>query len=203
MLQGKRNLALTTPAKLGICMKTAVLTPPEIRKRIWTELGRATQDRHHAWRTPALATIGQDGIPNARTVVLRETDTSLAQLRFFTDGRSLKVAELAAQPCALVVFWSKRLSWQLRVRVVISTHVTGPVVETVWDRVRQSAAAGDYLSACAPGTALVAPKPANLLNEHHLVVMTAQVQDIDWLELGKGGHRRARFSNETWEWLTP
>lgn len=203
MLQRKRTLALTTPAKLGICMKTTVQTPPEIRQRIWTELGRATQDRHHAWRTPALATIGQDGIPNARTVVLRETDANLAQLRFFTDGRSLKVAELAAQPCALVVFWSKRLSWQLRARVAISTHATGPVVEAVWDRVSQSAAAGDYLSACAPGTALVAPKDANLSNEHHLVVMSAQVQEIDWLELGKGGHRRARFSNETWEWLTP
>lgn len=178
-------------------------TSAEIQQRIWNELGRATQDRHHAWRTPVLATAGQDGSPNARTVVLREANANLAQMRFFADSRSVKVTELKAQPSAVVVFWSKRLSWQLRARVVITTHTSGPVVEAVWGRVSQSASAGDYLSACVPGSALTTPTPTDLLNEHKLVVLSAQVQEIDWLELAKGSHRRARFSSESWEWLTP
>jgi hypothetical protein len=26
---------------------------------------------------------------------------------------------------------------------------------------------------------------------------------MDWLELSRAGHRRARLSANTWEWLTP
>jgi len=33
--------------------------------------------------------------------------------------------------------------------------------------------------------------------------LSAQVNEIDWLELARGGHRRARLSADTWEWLTP
>ena len=167
------------------------------------ELGRATQDRHHAWRTPVLATKGEDGLPDARTVVLRETDAKTAHLRFYIDGRSAKVNQLSGQPEAVLVFWSKRLNWQLRVRVSITTIAAGPQVEAVWARVSQSAAAGDYLSPSAPGSALSAATPAIAQQNHYLVVLSAEVHDIDWLELARGGHRRARLRADTWEWLTP
>ena len=52
------------------------LTEFEIRERVWVELERAVHDRHHEWRTPALATVGKDGSPNARTVVLRHASVS-------------------------------------------------------------------------------------------------------------------------------
>ena len=184
-------------------METSFQTPSDIRHRIWMELGRATQDRHHAWRTPVLATTAEDGLPHARTVVLREADANMAHLRFYTDGRSEKVLQLSDQPNALLVFWSKRLNWQLRVRVSITAHATGPLVESVWARVSQSAAAGDYLSPCAPGTALSVEMPTAKQQKHHLVVLSAQVHEIDWLELARGGHRRARLLADTWEWLTP
>lgn len=184
-------------------MKTTLLTPNEIQQRIWIELGRATQDRHHAWRTPVLATIGAEATPDARTIVLREVDSSLFNLRFYTDSRSKKVADISTQPRALLVFWSKRLSWQLRVQVSFTIHTTGQVVDSAWSRVNQSAAAADYLSALAPGTPLSLPVPELSPNKHHLAVMSAVVQEIDWLELAKGGHRRARFSSKTWEWLVP
>ncbi len=176
------------------------------------ELGRATQDRHHAWRTPVLATTAEDGLPQARTVVLREADANTAHLRFYTDGRSAKVSQLSDRPDAVLVFWSKRLNWQLRVRVSVTALTTGPLVESVWARVRQSAAAGDYLSHLAPGTALSAATPTEVRSiaaqpteprRHHVGVLDAQVQEMDWLELARGGHRRARLSADTWEWLTP
>jgi len=97
-------------------MEMASLTAPEIRQRIWVELQRATQDRHHEWRTPVLATTGADGLPNARTVVLRYANAKLGILQMYTDSRSPKVAELLARPQVMLAFWSKRLSWQLRVR---------------------------------------------------------------------------------------
>jgi len=174
----------------------------EIVQRIWTELQRATVDRHHEWRTPVLATICPQGVPQARTVVLRGADANASQLIFFTDSRSHKVTELRAAPAAVFVFWSKRLSWQLRVQVQSQVHIAGARVEEAWARVSQSAAAGDYLAARAPGSALhqaAASEPG----PHHLAVVTADVVQMDWLDLAREGHRRARVVGNTLDWLVP
>lgn len=177
-------------------------TAADIRHRIWTELQRATVDRHHEWRTPVLATTGLDFLPQARTVVLRAADATASQLSFFTDRRSPKVAELQAVPAAALVFWSKRLSWQLRVRVATQVHTEGPLVDKAWARVSQSAAAGDYLTPQAPGSdlnGLAVQTPGT----HHLTVVTASIEHIDWLELGREGHRRARLTHDALVWLVP
>ena len=180
-------------------------TAADLRQRIWTELERAVADRHHAWRTPVLATVDNTGLPDARTVVMREADARRGCLCVYTDARSPKVAQLFAQPHAMLVFWSQALNWQLRVLVSVTTHLGGPEVDAAWGRVGQSAAAGDYLSPVAPGSVLP-PEPApspNASPMHHLAVLNAQVQEIDWLELARTGHRRARFCQDTWEWLAP
>ncbi len=174
----------------------------ELLHRIWTELQRATVDRHHEWRTPVLATTGLDGLAQARTVVLRAADAKTSQLSFFTDSRSPKVAELQAAPDAAFVFWSKRLNWQLRVRISAQVHRQGPLVDAAWERVRQSAAAGDYLAPQAPGSALNQPATATA-SEHHLSVVTARIEHMDWLELAREGHRRARLTDTTVAWLVP
>lgn len=176
-----------------------------LRHQIWHHLTRAPQDRHHPWRTPILATTTPDGDPNARTVVLRAADATQQTLTAFTDHRSAKAFELAQHPKALFVFWSERLKWQLRVRALVTVQTSGPEVDTVWQRVRQSATAGDYLSPAAPGTPLSQPGAAAALlaERHHLAILSAQVTEIDWLELSASGHRRARILADSWEWLTP
>ena len=186
-------------------MQTIMQNEHEIRQRIWTELQCATQDRHSQWRTPVLATVNKEGAPDARTVVLRHADAKLSCLHIYTDNRSPKVAELADQPNAMLVFWSKRLNWQLRVRVHMSVQTAGPQVDAVWDRVRQSAAAGDYLSAAVPGDALPDEQalPGDSAQAHHLAILVAQVQEIDWLELARSGHRRALLGADTWAWRVP
>ncbi len=186
-------------------MKDVLQTPQEIRQQIWKELGRATQDRHHAWRTPVLATAADDGLVNARTVVLRGVDATRASLDIFTDDRSPKVSELRTQQAALFVFWSSRLRWKLRVRVNMSVQTTGPDVEALWQRVSQTASASDYMAQAAPGTAWCEPgNSAEDSSRHsHFALLRAQVTEMDWLELGRGGHRRARILADTWEWLVP
>ena len=63
--------------------------PPEnLVSRVWQELMRATKDRHHAWRRPAFATLGVDGFPQVRTIVLRDADQSKSTLQAYTDSRS-------------------------------------------------------------------------------------------------------------------
>lgn len=187
-------------------MKTQLETPQEIRQQIWKELGRATQDRHHAWRTPVLATASADGVVNARTVVLRNVDARACQLQIYTDARSAKLTEITHQPAAHFVFWSSRLRWQLRVRVTITRLTDGPQLESLWERVRQSSSASDYLSPSAPGSPLWSD--ASLCLEanqkiSNFAVLNAQVLELDWLELANAGHRRAKITAETWDWLTP
>ncbi len=186
-------------------MKNYLQTPQEIRQHIWKELGRASQDRHHAWRTPVLATAAGNGLVNARTVVLRDADAVLGNLRVFTDERSPKVSEISKQPAALFVFWSSRLNWQLRVQAQISVKTTGPDIEALWQRVSQTGGARDYLGQAAPGTPTCAPeKTTEDLQQHsHFAVLDAKVIEMDWLELRREGHRRARLLADTWEWLTP
>lgn len=186
-------------------MDTPLTTPDEIRQRIWRELGRACLDRHHDWRTPVLATSTHDGGVNARTLVLRRVDAALGTLVFFTDQRSCKVADIAHRPSAMLVFWSNRLRWQLRARVHVSVQASGPEVNALWQRVMQSASAADYLSPVAPGMPRVdAVTPSEPPVEvSHFTVLTAQVTEMDWLELGRSGHRRARVLPGAWTWLTP
>lgn len=194
-------------------MESPLLSEADIRRRIWQELQRATQDHHHEWRTPVLATVGLDGHPQARTVVLRHADAGHSALRLYTDSRSPKVAELEAQPRITMVFWSKRLSWQLRVQAQASVLRSGPEVTDVWARVSLSAAAGDYLSAQAPGDAL-GPAPGHTpgaadaaspgeAGQHHLAIIHLHVQHIDWLELARTGHRRASLTDTGWVWRVP
>lgn len=45
-----------------IIMKIHLQTPEDIRPQIWKELGRASLDRHHEWRTPVLASADADGL---------------------------------------------------------------------------------------------------------------------------------------------
>ncbi len=167
--------------------------------RVWQELARAPHDRHHDWRTPVLATQGLEGEPQARTVVLRQADVASRTLTVFTDARSPKCAELSAQPAAQLVFWSARLGWQLRVPVRAVVLESGAVVSEAWARMRQSRAAADYLSAEAPGSPLADGGSASAISSasadaHHFAVLQFQAGDIDWLELHREGHRRARMT---------
>ena len=186
-------------------VKHRLNAPKDILQQIWKELGRASVDRHHAWRTPVLATVDCDGSPNARTVVLRDADINQQTLCIYTDARSEKVGELTKSPRAVFAFWSARLNWQLRVRVTISVTTDGPEVHTLWQRIRQSAAAADYLALVAPGTerpdAYSSAETAG--GAHHFALLNARILEMDWLELGHGGHRRARIRADTWQWLTP
>lgn len=178
-------------------------TLPEIETALWRELGRAPLDRHHEWRTPVLATASDEG-PDARTVVLRETDAQARELRVFTDARSAKVRQIAAQPRGMLVLWSKRLSWQLRVRVQLQVHEEGLAVASRWARLKQSPAAQDYLSPLAPGSPLDSEVPGRPVAERgHFALVTACVLAIDWLELHAEGHRRALFDAAGGRWLAP
>lgn len=67
-----------------------------------------------------LATVGPDGRPSARIVLLKGLDHGLA---FYTNKQSRKGTELAADPRAALVFHWKTLRRQVRVEGVVE-HTT-------------------------------------------------------------------------------
>ncbi len=168
-------------------------------ERLWRELGRAAQDRHHEWRQPVLATLCPDEGPQARTVVLREVDVSSRMLLIYTDARSPKVAQLQADPRASLVCWSRATGWQLRLAGRIEVRADGLDVTSRWALMRHTRSAQDYLSPRPPGAVVDAAERAQVTPittvapRAHFAVLRFQVERMDWLALGPGGHRRARF----------
>ena len=180
-------------------------TLAEIEHAVWRGLGRATVDKHHAWRTPVLATSDGRGGVDARTVVLRELQADTRTLVVYTDARAAKVAQLQAQPTCTLVMWSATLGWQLRLRARVDVHTDGLAVTSRWASLRSSPAARDYLSPLAPGMPLdagpTAAEPGT--QREHFAVLMAHVEDVDWLELHRDGHRRAQFDATGPRWLVP
>ena len=50
----------------------------------WARLARGVKDRRSAFHTPVLASVGADGVPQVRTLVLRAADPVAWRLRFHT-----------------------------------------------------------------------------------------------------------------------
>lgn len=171
--------------------------------RVRAELAQAVSTRGHPWRTATLATVSPEGLPDARTVVLREWDDREQTLVFFTDARSPKVQHLQHQAQAVLVLWHPGLGWQLRMTVRTEVTFEGLAVTSRWARLKMSPAAQDYLSPLAPGESLQVLAPA-VASRPHFAVVHARVVAMDWLSLNPEGHRRARLCPpERAAWLQP
>lgn len=170
---------------------------------IWRELELANTGRQHPWRTPVLASIDTNGLPQARTVVLRKVCGDTKTLQFFTDSRSPKVAQLRASDQIQLVFWSAALNWQLRVSAQARIETSGAEVDTAWQGIKLSPARQDYLSPFAPGDALPMAATMALTESPNLAIITAEVTHMDWLSLSPEGHQRAEISAKAVRWLTP
>jgi len=170
----------------------------------WRLLARGAADPASPLRTPVLATVGLDGHPEARTVVLRAFDAVNRSLTFYTDARSPKVAELAADPRVSVVGYDPEAKVQLR---LTGTATVAPGGEAAWDAVRAHSRL-DYAQAFAPGTPVASPAidalPSGFPNFR---VVTVTPGALDWLSLSPAGHRRARFvwgeGGVSATWLAP
>jgi hypothetical protein len=173
-----------------------------IEASCWQELQQAAQQPGHEWRTMTLATV-EDGVAQARSVVLREVQPDRRELVFYTDARSAKVAQMQAQPLGTLLCWSKTLSWQLRLRVTLQVQTAGLQVSSRWARLKLTPAAQDYLSPLPPGTPVTERYEPERATRNHFAVVTAKVQTADWLELHADGHRRALFSPGSAQWLQP
>ncbi len=186
----------------------------------WHLLFRATQQRQSQFRIPSIATVGIDGLPSNRKVVLREVRMAERQLYFYTDFRSAKVADLQQQPLLSWLFWDARRQLQIRVKARAQLHRGDELAKDKWQRIPVPARK-DYASITGPGQPLEAPDsdlPPQWQSEsldqslteyafEHFTVVVSTAEALDVLLLHRKGHQRVQFNwqDSEWqgEWLTP
>lgn len=161
----------------------------------WSLLADSLDRPGDPLRYPAVATAGEDG-PRLRVVVLRQVLAAERRLRFYTDRRSPKVAELAARPRLSWVFHDPLRRLQIRAEGPASLHGSGDVAQRAWlacDRIARS----NYQGSHAPGTVIESPggewmaaADAPGAGREHFTVICGRVDTMDVLLLGREGNRR-------------
>ncbi|WP_293866597.1 pyridoxamine 5'-phosphate oxidase family protein [uncultured Alsobacter sp.] len=164
-------------------------------------LSRAVADRRSPMHTPTIATVAADGRPRLRTVVLRGFDTARRELRFHTDARSPKVAEMTAEPRIGIHVYDPGAKVQIRVDATVSLHADGGIADNAW-LTSQPMSRVCYATRPAPGSPIGEggsfSLPANPqeveTGRANFVAVIARIDALEWLHLAQTGHRRACFS---------
>lgn len=170
----------------------------EVLAHAWALLAHGAQAADSPIHTPVLATVGLDGEPDARTVLLHRADADQRRLYFNTDRRSLKYAEISQTARAMLVFFDPRSETQLRVRADIQMHYHDDLTERLWHDI-PAAGRRLYAIVAAPGTpasgptAGVPPATSDEGGYENFVVLEATPTHLDWLHFSPAGHRRAAF----------
>jgi hypothetical protein len=191
---------------------------PTILTHAWGLLVRGGADRRSPLHTPAVASVDAHGLPQARVMVLRQANRAAATLRFHTDARSPKVAQLDGKPVSVLAYHPGE-NIQLRISGIARIGRDDGEVDGIWQQ-STTFARRCYMAEQAPGTPL--PGPASGLPEWiegqqpteaqiaparpNFAVLWVGVTGIDWLHLANSGHRRAVFrADDGWAgaWVAP
>ncbi|MBL0373963.1 pyridoxamine 5'-phosphate oxidase family protein [Rhizobium sp. KVB221] len=156
-----------------------------------------------------LATIGLDGSPNLRTIVLRRFDPAAGALSFVTDIRSPKIEQLRRDPRVSLVGFDPSALIQLRVAGQATVVSDDGIRRNVWHSLR-----GKTLilfdAPLAPGTMINdsdAPShdkdeddaPAEPFDRFALVTVT--LSHMEWLDLSLPQNERFAFQRRGDDWV--
>ena len=196
-------------------------TIDDVRADAEARLIEAGRSRHTPMHTPVVGT--QDG--NMRVMVLRDYDPTTRLMRFHTDARSPKVAEIGAgeggnTPLG-VLLYDPEQKIQIRCKGFGRIESEGPLADAAWDQ-STTFARRCYLAEDAPGA--ISDGPVSGLPEwteglkpseaqvaparENFAILLVEVQQLDWLFLSNDGHRRAVLTGSAeggWDghWVVP
>lgn len=161
---------------------------------IWATLDLST-GRRAAFTLMQLATIGPDGGPKVRTVVLRAVEPGPGRLSFITDTRSAKVREIAANPRVSLCGYDQT---HLQVRIEGRAGIVTDEEERrrVWASLRQHTR---RLYDALPQETLAADEDEDAPSAFFCLV-TVLAESIDWLDLSSEPHRRVVFHRRAGKW---
>lgn len=167
----------------------------EVLAEAFRLFARGVADRRSAFRAPTVATVGPDGAPRARTMVLRRFDPAARRLTLHTDQRAGKIADIARNPSVALHVYDARAALQIRLATRAQVHANDAVARASWAASAPTSLTV-YTISPAPGTAVTAPPPAPAGQEtgfSNFAVLALTFDTLEWLWLHHSGHRRARF----------
>jgi pyridoxine/pyridoxamine 5'-phosphate oxidase len=181
--------------------------PDGILSEIWLILANASRNRS-AFNFLQFGTVGLDGSPQMRTIVLRECNVEARSISFVTDIRSPKVAEIRKDARVGLLGYDHQSCVQLRLSglAAIVTHEFER--KEVWKRLRPSTLEM-FNAASAPSTVLAEGQPgeetitgtdeATSYDRYALIKVT--IDRLEQLDLSSEPHRRFAFdcSEDSWQ----
>ncbi len=181
---------------------------PGVVDAAWSAIERGCTDRWTPWGLPTLATQGKDGAPEARVLALRGVERAQRVLWFHTDKRSAKVAGLARDARASVLFWSAEDAVEVRLGGTVRIHADGVEADRAWSEASPLSRSAAQI-ALAPGTPLtralafesLVQEGAPAMARSHFVALSFTAESLDWLWLGPRDLRRARFQWFGHDWM--
>ena len=173
----------------------------------------AIRNAKNLFHTPVISSHSAKGI-QTRTVVLRDFIKDSRIIRFHTDLRSPKVAELQANPAATMQGYDPSIKIQLRMLGSAEVHHQDAVTEAAWAETREMSKEC-YSVADAPGLSIDDPNAFDIdaknldleLGYANFCVVLFQFDSLEFLHLKGSGHRRAKhvwLNNDlSSSWLIP
>ena len=177
-------------------------------------IATAARLRTAPMHTPVVSTIGGDGRPRSRVVVLRAFDRAHRQLRFHTDIRSDKFQELHFDPRIALLFYDAQEKIQIRIEGRASLHQNDESSDSAWAS-SQPMSKLCYAVEPGPGHQISARDDFSLPRDRaeceagraHFAAVIVAIEELDFLWLGAAGNRRAsyRFARDKIEarWVVP
>lgn len=168
----------------------------------WRCLSEGAVRRRSGFHHPTIATIGADGGPRLRTMILRAVDVGRRSLRLHTDIRAEKVADLTADPRLAVHAYDPGLKLQVRMTGRGRIHHADAVAEAGW-RNSQPMSQACYGTWPAPGSVIgeggafslpASHTPELAAGEANFAALVVTVETLETLYLAHRGHRRALFA---------
>lgn len=185
----------------------------DVIDKVWTALESATTQRGSPFAIVQAATIGLDGSPMVRTVVLRNVSRQHNSVCFHSDLRAAKIAELRRDSRISLVGYDRGKGVQIRMTGTAHLITDGPVKESLWNSATVDTRSL-YQSATPPGMPLDATNATRVEHEDpddnaykNFCVVNVSLTFIDFLQLHPIAHERAQLHlrEHAWTgiWVTP
>ena len=160
----------------------------EIDSDCWNALKNAVQDPESGFHFLTVASVDQQGKPQARTMVLRDVDRMHRTLEIHTDMRSPKWQALGSNQDVTVLGYSNKT--QLRLQGTAELHVAHSVVAAnAWQRL--SCRTQKTYAGAAPGRD-IDDSPNEVGNpENNFGVLLIRISLLDWCRLARENNQRA------------
>lgn len=177
----------------------------DLEKDCWNRLLNGAVKSRDPFHTPCVSTY-HDGEVNLRTVVLRKVLIDSRELRFHTDIRSKKWADLKANNSLSALFYDAGSRIQLRVKGKSILHYNNDFTNDAWQKTALSSRRC-YLTPASPSSFVEYPTsglPKHIeeekfsledseMGKQNFGIVAIHVESLEWLWLNHAGHRRAFF----------